>query len=344
MASFDFRKGMISNMNNKIKNDLSDFEENKYVFFNKNNLFTLGNGDGQAEFNKEAISNNPHIGQLKLLLSEMQTLIYYTDTTSIRNMVYVGAAHGYHIYVLAKLFPEITYHLFDISEGWDKRLFDLENVIINNRYFEEKDVKEWQERDEEIIFVSDIRNLEVGLEEDKQADPETFESLVAADMLLQQEWVEQLKPALALLKFRLPYPDVVGKKTQRYLDGTVFKQIFARPSSAETRLLVKGIAYRDWNLQTYECMNAYYNRYLRPKGLYFNPIDGSKRPIYKKRGLYNDFESTALTIIVMDYLKKINAIINESNILKIIDFILDKCYSERKINLNVERKMIKAHR
>lgn len=338
MASFDFRKGMISNMGKKIKNNLSDFEEGKYVFFNKNNLFTLGNGDGQGDFDKESVMNNLHIGQLKLLLSEMQAIIYYMDTTLVKNMVYVGAAHGYHIYVLAKLFPGLTYHLYDISESWDKRLYELKNVIINNRYFEEKDIKEWQERNEEILFVSDIRNLAVGLEEDKKADLDTFETLVAADMLMQQEWVKQLKPALSLLKFRLAYPDVVKEKTQTYLDGTVLRQIFARPSSAETRLLVKGIAYRDWDLTTYDRMNAYFNRYVRAKGLYFNPIDSSKRAIYKKKGLYNDYESTALTIIAMDYLKKINAIVNETNILKILDFILDNCYASRKLNLNAERK------
>jgi hypothetical protein len=340
MASYDFRKGMLSNMNEKTDNKLSDFEEGKYVFFNKNNLFTLGNGDGQADFDKESIKNNLHLGQLKLLLSEMQTIIYYTDTTVVKNMVYVGAAHGYHIYVLAKLFPQLTYHLYDISSGWDKRLYDLKNVIINNHYFEEKDVKEWQKRGEEIIFVSDIRNLEVGREEDTKADVDKFEQLVGSDMLLQQTWVEQLKPALALLKFRLPYPDIVKKETQYYLDGTVFRQIFARPSSAETRLLVTGLAYRDWNLINYDRMNAYFNRYIRPKGLYFNPIDGSKKPIYKRKGLYNDFESTATTIIVMDYLKKINSVINETNILKILDFILDNCYGSRKLNLNTERKKI----
>jgi hypothetical protein len=339
MASYDFRKGMLNNTSKKVDNNLSDFEEGKYVFFNKNNLFTFGNGDGQSDYDKESVMNNLHIGQLKLLLSEMQTIIYYMDTTLVKNVVYIGAAHGHHIYVLAKLFPGLTYHLYDISEGWDKRLYELENVIINNRYFEEKDIKEWQERNEEILFVSDIRNLAVGEEEDKKTDVDNFEALVAADMLMQQEWVEQLKPSISLLKFRLPYPDVVKKESQRYLDGTVLRQIFARSSSAETRLLVKGMAYRDWNLTTYDRMNAYFNRYIRAKGLYFNPIDGSKRPIYKKKGLKNDYESTALTIIAMDYLKKINAIINETNILKILDFILDNCYASRKINLNAERKM-----
>ena len=342
MASYDFRKGMLSDLDSKSKkvdNNLSDFEEGKYVFFNKNNLFTLGNGDGKAEFNKESITNNLHIGQLKLLLSEMQTIIYYMDTTVVKNVVYVGAAHGHHIYVLAKLFPALTYHLFDISEGWDKRLYELENVHINNRYFEEKDIKEWQIKGEEILFISDIRNLAVGDEEGKQADLEKFEAMVLSDMLMQQDWVEQLKPALALLKFRLPYPDVVKKESQTYLDGAVLRQIFARPSSAETRLLVKGLAYRDWDLDTYDKMNAYFNRYIRAKGLYFNPINGGKKAIYEKRGLHNDFESTAMTIIAIDYLKKINSIVNEANILKILDFILDNCYASRKLNLNAERKM-----
>ena len=46
-----------------------------------------------------------------------------------------------------------------------------------------------------------------------------------------------------------------------------------------------------------------------------------------------------MTIIAVDYLKKINSIVNEANILKILDFILDNCYASRKLNLNAERKM-----
>jgi len=238
----------------------------------------------------------------------------------IKNMVYIGAAYGHHIYVLVKLFPSLIFHLYDDSNDWDDRLYELENVIINKHYFGEKDIKEWQESNEEIVLISDIGKTGM------------------SDLLIQKEWIEQIKPVLSLLNFDFPQADKQNK-LQSYLDGTLLRQIFASSGSSETRLLIKGIAYRDWDLVTYKKMNSYFDHYIRQKGLYFSPIDGSKRPIYKKKGLYNDFESTAFTIIVIDYLKKINSLVSETNILKILDFILDNCYANRKLNLIAERKM-----
>lgn len=329
MSKFDFKEGLL---------DLSDFEDEKYEYFNKDTLFTFGNGDGQKQFVKDDIWENLHIGQMKLLLSEMQALIYYTDTTVVKNFVYIGAAHGFHIYVLAKLFPTFNFYLYDISTGWDKRLYQEENVFINNHYFEKDDIKYWQEKNEPLILVSDIRNLDVGDAKKKEEDIDAFEVLVDADMRLQEYWVKELKPYLALLKFRPPYPtDKITKSV--YLDGVVFRQIFAKRSSAETRLLVKGIGYREWDLDVYDRMNAYFNGKIRTKTKYLNPVDGSKNTIHKEKGVMNDYESTAMTIIVMDYLKKINALVNKENVVKLLDFILDNCYSDKKINLTTSREM-----
>ena len=41
----------------------------------------------------------------------------------------------------------------------------------------------------------------------------------------------------------------------------------------------------------------------------------------------------------MDYLKKINTPINETNIKKILDFILDNCYANKKLDLRTERRL-----
>ncbi len=342
MSSYDFSKGRLSkraveskNMNNR----LSDFEEGKYVHFDKKNLFTFGNGDGQCEYKSHTKfkNNNLHLGQLKLLLSEMQAIIYYLDTTVTKTVVYVGAGPGYHIYVLSKLFPTLEFHLYDHRSDWDERLYKEKKIHVNNNYFEADDVKRWQMFQGEIFFISDIRDLSVGDEKQKNKDLEAFEAKVGADMFLQQEWVEKIKPKVSLLKFKLPYPGEERKK-QNYLDGSVYRQIFPRPASTETRLLVTALAYRDWDLEKYEKICAYHNQVIRPRALYYNLLNNSKDHIYSERGLYNDYESTAFTQIIIDYLKKINMSYNETNVKKIIDFIMDKCNGDKKLNLRAERK------
>jgi hypothetical protein len=324
MTEYDFTKGKF--------NPAGDENLNKYISFNKKSLFTFGNGDNKVKY-KEV--DNTHIGQLKLLISELQTLTYYTDTTLVKTVVYVGAAPGNHIFVLSKLFPMIKFYLYDISDNWDKRLIDNDSIIINNKYFEDSDVDFWRMYHEPYLFISDIRNLNV---QDKPRDLFKREAMVWSDMVLQKNWLEALRPEIALLKFKLPYP-TIREKNKYYLDGTILRQFYARQASAETRLLVRGISYRDWNLTNYEEINAYHNQFTRKQSLFLHPLKGTQEEVYKERDLTNDFESVGFYIIVMDYLKKINTIVNETNIKKILDFILDNCYSNKKIDLRSERRL-----
>lgn len=311
-----------------------------YNFFDKDELFTIGEGDPQKKFNDTERNNNIHLGQLKLLLSEMQLLVYHIDPAKVNQIIYIGAANGHHLYVLAKLFPQFIFHLFDISDNWDKRLNDFANIKINNRYFTQKDIQEWKAKKENCILISDIRNLDALGE----LGTEKVEKMVQDDMEMQKIWVEDLNPIAALLKFRLPFYEKFnvnkfnGTK-YNYLDGIVFRQIFGGRNTSETRLLIRGIAYRDWDFKIYEEQLFYHNQIIREKCKYFNPITNDEKPILKERGLCNDYDSVALTIIVMDYLKKTNVTINKSNIDKLLLFILDNTYMRKKIDLNVEREL-----
>lgn len=303
--SYDFKGGIVDEENN-----------NEYIPYDKKSYFTFGNGDGRTEY-KEV--KNLHIGQLKLFLSEMQAIVYHIDISKINNILYIGAAHGFHINLLSKLFPLMKFHLYDYSKNWDKRLFLNKNIKIYNKYFGENELNEWKNFKENIFLISDIRSLNVEYNDNRYL-------LEQKDMDLQKRWVEELKPCISLLKFKLPYISDVKTNTKNYLDGELYRQIYQKQSSTETRLLVKAITYRDWDLKIYEEMNAYHNQIIRKKYKFINPIDGTKKEIYPDKGLYNDYESTTFTIIVIDYLKKINKLVNEKNIKLLIDKILKECY------------------
>lgn len=313
----------------------------KYIFFDKDQFFTIGEGDNCKAFNDKERSNNIHLGQLKLLLSEMQLLIYHIDPAKVNQVIYVGAANGHHIYVLAKLFPQFVFNLYDISDNWDHRLSQLINVKIHNFYFTKKEIQEWLDKKQNTIFISDIRNLSA----DGELGKEKVEQLVQEDMELQKTWVEQLKPTAALLKFRLPYHEEFNVKKYKgnkynYLDGVVYRQIFGGRNTSETRLLIKGIGYRDWDFRIYEEQMFFHNQVVRKDFKFFNPINNDENPILKERGLLNDFDSTALIVIIMDYLKKTNMTIKKENIMKTLYFILDNTYMRKKIDLNMERELV----
>ena len=97
-----------------------------------------------------------HLGQLKLLLTE---IMFLSKTWKHgKKVLYVGAAHGYHIYYLAKMFPMLTFDL------WDPGKFDIEehpNIKIFNKFFTNDIAKSYKAQGNNILFISDIRNLEI---------------------------------------------------------------------------------------------------------------------------------------------------------------------------------------
>ena len=64
--------------------------------------------------------DNCHIGQKKLLFSEIYFLTIVSKYVNINDciLVYVGASPGSHINILNKLFPDLYFVLYDKKEGF----------------------------------------------------------------------------------------------------------------------------------------------------------------------------------------------------------------------------------
>ena len=209
-------------------------------------------------------STNSHIGQRKLLLSEIQLLTkYYTKFKKDPIVLYVGAAAGTHLVLLHKMFPKVKFVLYDgakfdvILKKYPKifKIFEGKNGFVTTDLI--NNIKD-KYNSNELIFISDIR---LGDE-----DSIKFEEGVTRDMDLQHKWVEILKPVMSLLKFRMPYNMKHGDYI-KYMKGEILYGIWAKPMSGETRLLVE---QRDinkkvnYNYETYEEIMFFHNKYKRP--------------------------------------------------------------------------------
>jgi hypothetical protein len=208
-----------------------------------------------------------HWGQLKLLLSEIEFLSLYSDPDDV--IVYIGGAPGVHISLLASLFTDLKFILFDPAE-FDARLYNYDNIEIRQQLFTSIDSLKY--RGANVLLISDIRSADTDLEERS-----IIEEKIIQDMRLQESIYELLQPKKALLKFRLPYPHVptiarFGGKFN-YLDGEVFIQAYARKRSSETRLVPNG-KKKDWDL--FEYQNAMYDyNFRRRVAIYSHPkIEG----------------------------------------------------------------------
>lgn len=337
MTSFDFSTGNSFNLE-KLRlsgDDKEDYE--KYIEFERDINCYLREDAKELEYDVTSILSNVHWGQLKLFLSEFFTIIHHLDE-DVKNVLYVGGANGSHIYVLAELFEDLNFHLYD-SERFDKRLYGLKNVRIYKKYFDDKELASWKKRGK-IFFISDIRTLTYDPGTQTDEIRKKNEESVWGDMKLQEKWIKELNPSLSLIKFRLPFAfDFVLKegRTRNYLNGNICLQVYNKPTSSETRLLVKDVSFRDWDIVSYERKMYYHNCITRNKRNFLNPFNGSSKPIYPEKGLFNDFDSTYFTFSVIDFIKRYTEDEpSEQNAKILLDFILDNI-TPRKINLNSKR-------
>lgn len=197
---------------------------------------------------------NVHMGQRKLLLSEIQLLTkYYKKYDEHPTVLYIGAAPGTHLLLLSSLFPEVKFILYDGAK------FDI-NLKKQPDIFE---IHEEMFTDEICATTScDILISDIRLGADNR---EEFENGVFRDMNLQKTWVEVLKAKMSLLKFRMSYQLKAGEKI-KYLKGDLLYGIWPKSQSAETRLLVHKKDIKkivDYDFTSYEQSMFFHNKYNR---------------------------------------------------------------------------------
>lgn len=169
---------------------------------------------------------NCHFGQRKLLFALLEFLTLcaqkFTKTLGDCLLVYVGAAPGWNIEIVSRMFPELSMELYD------PRRIDCKTsgkVHVHKKCFTDACAVELQEIGKNlnksyVLFMSDIRTT-------------VDETLIAQDMKLQAKWARSCKAAAVSLKFRLPYE----RDTVTYMAGKVYLQLYAPVRSAEARLI-----------------------------------------------------------------------------------------------------------
>lgn len=232
-----------------------------------------------------------HHGQRKLFMGELDLFTQLLESANSRaNVLYAGAAPGYHIKLLSQLFPNIKFFLYDPAKFVD--FTNMKNIIVNNGFFTDDTAKEWSNGKCDI-FISDIRL-------DPQGDAEDFEKQVEMDMDMQKRWTRIIKPNLgSMLKFR---PKFEGDQSyfDKYLNGNVMIQCWSPVSSTETRLIVTkdleklvsydGQEYQDWMF--------YHNYILRSWATYTPPVEG----LENVKGYDRCFDCTNEALIWTQYL------------------------------------------
>lgn len=261
---------------------------------------------------------------VKLLFLELFFITRYVEWSDrpIR-IVYMGAAPGFHLAKLMKLFRfergmMIYFDLYD-----DQSLHpDLERYIEENSdqvtMYRELLTVENCERyigtDENIYLITDSRdpkyikdpifgpNIDAKLAWQAKKE-ESYEQ----DMEYQKQICIKMRPICACLRFR-PKHFYSGETDEsaslEYFGGTVWLPIFADLKSTESRLVVSNydnVGYK-WSLKNYQYRLNYYNAEVR-ESLLLNPLTKEQTPLPNMLG--NNYESVMVMVILIQYLKAI---------------------------------------
>jgi hypothetical protein len=292
-----------------------------------------------------------HLGQRKLLLSEIEFLSIVAKNNNLNNylVVYIGAAAGYHFPVLHKLFPEVKFLLIDPNPFYSKLREQPDVYIIINDYFTDDSIKQVLKiaKGKKILLISDIR-----------VEPE--ESKVIKDMHNQQKWLINMDAEYYMLKFRMPYIqrdgtyinedfdisefkdkfDKIKIKKQndefQSLSGDLYIQLYPPRRSSETRLIGsknKNGKYEltTFNITDYDQRLNYYNHFIRNSPNYFEDSQKLKEHLLGYDDGYDVVgEYYIMHHYVKYYLKK------EPSLKKIINLL----YEMNVIMFDIHRKYI----
>ena len=196
-----------------------------------------------------------HLGQRKLLLSEIGTLLLANPSVQY-TVVYAGAAPGIHTPLLSDLFPNMVFHLYDPAPF---KIAETDRIKLFNSYFTDNHALLYTFVPN-LVFVCDIRRT-------------VDEWFVWEDMLAQQRWHDLMCPVLTSLKFRLPWPGdhgvlEHGNTAVEYLDGDIHFPIWGRQNTTECRLVIEKDRHlgrkRRYDCLVYEEEMCYFNRVIRP--------------------------------------------------------------------------------
>ena len=174
-----------------------------------------------------------HMGQRKLCLTVLQFITIYWDPITKPVVVYAGAAPGININIIADLYPNTEFHLYDPA---DFKVKPRSNIHLYQQYFTDTEAREWAIKKIPLLFISDIRTADYT--QAKNLDEN--EDQISGDMDAQMRWYNIIKPISAQLKFRLPYTGGSRPLSVDYLDGIIYKQPWAPQTSTETRLVPIG--------------------------------------------------------------------------------------------------------
>ena len=256
---------------------------------------------------------------LRLFAAELMFLLLYIkpEEIKINRIIYIGAAPGFHLVKLMKMFPDLKFDLYDDQELHEELLkYISENgdqVIRYREKFTVDTCERYDDKSDNLYLITDHRDHELMKDpiftgvEDVTTAKEKFhrikEESYMQDMELQKEVCKRLQPLVAFLRFRPPhFIDGVSVEpaTFEYFKGIATLMIYNDYKSNEGRLIVTDFTNDKfaWNYKSYQHRLNHFNDEIR-ESMLLNPFTNDQTPL--KNQLGNKFETVMLIFLLKKY-------------------------------------------
>lgn len=261
---------------------------------------------------------------LRLLISEILYIVRYIKYDPYgkqARIIYIGAAPGFHLVKLMKMFPFIYFDLYDDQEFHS----DLERYISENNeqvtmyreLFTLETCSRYEDRNDDLYLITDHKDIRFMVDpsyttdgrydEIKRAFQREKELSYTADMEFQKNICQSLNPTNAFLRFR-PSHYYAGESPDpaifEYFPGTIYLMIYNDYKSTESRLVVEDFTTTNfkWNYKEYQYRLNFFNDEKR-ESLLRNPFTNDNTPLPNQGG--NKFEFVMMFYVILEYFSSI---------------------------------------
>lgn len=278
-----------------------------YKFFDRDLNLTLGDGDISLKYEKDYKNKSISFPKLTTLLSHLSFITLYWDFLEVPKPIFLVV--GEFSEIICELYPQFIYHIYNKEQHNS----NSENIIYHNDEFTPND---WTNRDN-ILFVSNL--IEIIESNFEETEAKNIDSL-----LIQQEWVNIIKPVKSLIKIRLPYNFKWQNPDFEYFNGILYLRQWVEDENTELSLVVNNnYEIIKYNIKTYENLIFHHRKVVRQEDKYYNIFTENNEPISISLGLYNDYDSTATAYIISEYFKKYGQISDKNSGIQLLKIILE---------------------
>lgn len=235
-------------------------------------------------------SKNVHMGQDKLLFSEIEFLVSLGAPKKKILVIYPGGGPGTHLPLLASITGA---KIVAIDPAFNNKslspISPSDDIVIFPKLF---DVTEWLnlsnlEGFDDIILISDIRSEPKGVKKGTKEYSKKFDDEIKANMKLQKDWFNQINSTRkkkgfplvkGLFKFRLTWES----GSTNYLSGPLAFQVFEKASSTEMRLWASDLSTKNYDHRMMEEKLFFFNsQYRTGSFLDIDPVFGISYDLLK---------------------------------------------------------------